>query len=117
MAAQKAENNRLLSLNVAQQGQLDAEIKANNGKVAELRKQQAEENARLFRGSGSRFVGGAACAAGQGDTYPAKWCSIQQDSVIDTWGMYNRECVSYTAWKVYESGSDVSIGQMLRRHV
>ncbi len=43
LAGQKAENNRLLSLNQAQQGQLDSEIKANNGKVAELRKQQAAE--------------------------------------------------------------------------
>jgi surface antigen len=24
--------------------------------------------------------------------------------MVDNWGMYNRECVSYTAWKVYESG-------------
>ncbi len=23
--------------------------------------------------------------------------------MIDRWGMYNRECVSYTAWKVYET--------------
>ena len=26
------------------------------------------------------------------------------DSMVDNWGMYNRECVSYTAWKVYQSG-------------
>ncbi len=24
--------------------------------------------------------------------------------MIDSWGMFNRECVSYTAWKVAESG-------------
>ena len=102
IAAQKAESQRLLSLNKAEQGALEASIKNNNAQVAELRKQQAAENARLF--GSNRVVGGAACAAGQGDTYPAKWCGIPQDSVIDAWGMYNRECVSYAAWKVYESG-------------
>ena len=23
--------------------------------------------------------------------------------MIDSWGMFNRECVSYTAWKVYQT--------------
>lgn len=102
LAGQKVENDRLLSLNQTQQSELDSQIKANNGKASELRKQQIAENAKLFRGSS--FVGGAACDSGSGDTYPARWCAIPQDSVVDSWGMYNRECVSYTAWKVAESG-------------
>ena len=102
LAAQKAENNRLLSMNQAQQGALDAQIKGNNAKVAELRRQQAAENARLF-GNGS-VINGGACSPRPDNTYPDKWCNIAQDAVVDAWGMYNRECVSYTAWKVYESG-------------
>lgn len=36
--------------------------------------------------------------------YPAKWdAPVAQDSLLDSWGMYNRECVSYTAWKVYQT--------------
>jgi len=36
--------------------------------------------------------------------YPAKWdAPIRQDSSLDNWGMYNRECVSYVAWKVYQT--------------
>jgi surface antigen len=35
--------------------------------------------------------------------YPAKWDNIAQDSTLDNWGMYNRECVSYAAWKVYQT--------------
>jgi surface antigen len=36
--------------------------------------------------------------------YPAKWDSpVAQDSLVDSWGMYNRECVSYAAWKVYQT--------------
>ena len=36
--------------------------------------------------------------------YPARWdAPVPQDSLLDSWGMYNRECVSYTAWKVYQT--------------
>lgn len=102
VAAQRAENDRILSLNQAQQGELLNQIKGNNSKIAELRKQQAEENARLF--AGSAVINGGACSPRPENTYPDKWCAIAQDAVIDSWGMYNRECVSYTAWKVAESG-------------
>jgi surface antigen/multidrug transporter EmrE-like cation transporter len=39
--------------------------------------------------------------------YPAKWDGIRQDGAIDSWGMYSRECVSYTAWKVYQTFGDM----------
>ena len=35
--------------------------------------------------------------------YPAKWENAPQDSLLDSWGMYNRECVSYAAWKVHQT--------------
>lgn len=35
--------------------------------------------------------------------YPAKWDTVFQDSTVDNWGMYNRECVSYAAWKVHQT--------------
>lgn len=35
-----------------------------------------------------------------GGGYPAKWANAPQDTILDDWYMYNRECVSYTAWKV-----------------
>jgi surface antigen len=99
---QRAENDRLLSLNEGQQADLNAQIKQNSAQVAQLRAQQAAENARLF--SGANVVLGSACDTSNGDTYPSPWCSSAQDSMIDSWGMFNRECVSYTAWKVAESG-------------
>lgn len=43
--------------------------------------------------------------AGKGgvtDTYPAKYKNPPQDSLLDPSTCYNRECVSYTAWKVAE---------------
>lgn len=98
--ASKGEQDRLLALNSSQQASYNAEINSNKSKISDLRKQQAAENARLFSGSGSHIIAGN----NGNDTYPNKWRNADQDSMVDSWGMYNRECVSYTAWKVYESG-------------
>lgn len=49
---------------------------------------------------------GPACGGG----YPERWCKAPLDTVVDNWGMYNRECVSYTAWKVASTGRNVPMG-------
>jgi surface antigen len=36
------------------------------------------------------------------DDYPAKWKTAPRDSLVDTWGMYNRECVSWVAWALHK---------------
>lgn len=97
LASAYSEQQNLLSYNEGQQSAYNQQISNNSGKISELRRQQIIAN--------SRFTGGA---PGSGPTcgggYPGKWCNIPQDSVIDDWGMYNRECVSYTAFKVAISG-------------
>jgi surface antigen len=35
--------------------------------------------------------------------YPAQWANPPRGTVIDAWGMFNRESVSYAAWKVYDT--------------
>ena len=99
---QRSEQARLLSLNQSEQNALNAQIRQNSQAVAGLRAEQAAANARLF--NGANIVLGTACDTANGDTYPSPWCSSYQDSMFDSWGMYNRECVSYTAWRVAESG-------------
>lgn len=47
-----------------------------------------------------------ACGGG----YPDALCKPKLDSVVDGWGMYNRECVSYTAYKVAASGRKMPYG-------
>lgn len=49
---------------------------------------------------------GSACGGG----YPDKWCREKLDTVVDDWGMYNRECVSYTAYRIASSGRDMPYG-------
>jgi surface antigen len=94
VAAQQAEQARLLALNQAEQAALENQIRSNNSKVKDLERLQAEENRRAF--GASRGVAG-------GGGYP--WGNVAYpSSLVDPWGMYKRECVSYTAWKVSNSG-------------
>jgi len=93
LAATEAEQNRLLAYTEGQKASYDQMIKTNQAKIGELRRQQAILN--------SRFNIGAPLA---GDPnrggYPSVWQNAPQDSIVDYWGMYNRECVSYTAFRV-----------------
>jgi surface antigen/peptidoglycan hydrolase CwlO-like protein len=100
LASAQAQQSQMLAYTEGQKAAYDQQIKNNKSTIADLRRQQAAENARLFGGNGSYIVAGN----NGNDTYPTRWRNAYQDSIIDNWGMYNRECVSYTAWKVYESG-------------
>lgn len=77
----------------------DAQIKGQSQQIAALRAQQRAANSQL----GGLTVAGDPAKGG----YPSRWANAPQDSLVDSWGMYNRECVSYTAWKVYQSGRNM----------
>lgn len=107
---QRQEQNRLLAMNKKQQRTYNAQIQSNNSEVSELQRQQAEENARLAAASGGGYSAGSGinCGGGYPGDAPGPWgrwgCNYSIDNAVDTWGMYNRQCVSYTAFKVDASG-------------
>ena len=45
--------------------------------------------------------GGKGGGIDPGDDYPARWRNRLQDSVLDQWREYNRECTSFVAWALY----------------
>ena len=106
LLAEQTDMNSQLNANQQQQAQLlaytdsqknayNAQIQSNNATIAQLRAQQAAANRRL---------GGTAEAGDPGHGgYPNYLYAAAQDSLVDPWGMFNRECVSYTAWKVYQN--------------
>ena len=98
LSGDEAQQSQMLAYNQGQQDAYNQQISSNSSQIAKLRQAQIAANA--------RFSGGGAAGSGPtcGGGYPARWCQIAQDSVIDTWGMYNRECVSYTAFRVAASG-------------
>ena len=93
IAAEKAEASRLLALNQQQQSQYNQSIATNNSQISQLQRQQAAANARFSS---------SASYAGTG-SYP--WANVPfPNTLVDPWGMYKRQCVSYTAWKVASTG-------------
>jgi len=94
LAVDKAKQDELLSYNESQQADYNNQIASNSSKIADLRRQQAILNAQYNIGN---FRGDP----GNGG-YPSAWANAPQDSMIDDWGMYNRECVSYTAFMVHQ---------------
>jgi len=61
------------------------------------REQQREIDAAT---SGAKPVAGDPNKGG----YPAKYANSDYYSpIVDDWGMYSRQCVSYTAWKAYQA--------------
>lgn len=102
LASDQSQQNQLLSYNQGQQDAYNQQIGANSSQISKLRAQQLAANSRFIGGSYSAGSG-PACGGG----YPGVWCNAPQDSIIDSWGMYNRECVSYTAFKVAASGRNM----------
>jgi surface antigen len=95
LQSDQSQQTALLNYTEGQKAAYDSQIKSNNSQIQSLRAQQALLN---------RQLGGVPTAGDPGHGgYPSAWGDIAQDSVIDSWGMYNRECVSYTAWKVYQT--------------
>lgn len=98
IAQNQAEQQKLLDDTKGQEAayqQLSAEGQA---KRQELERQQQIEIARRYAGSGGGAVAGDPGRGG----YPNNLANAPMDSMVDPWGMYNRECVSYVAWKVYQ---------------
>lgn len=100
LAAKEAEQAKLLAETQGQEATYQSLMGQRDSQIDQLRQQQqAEITARLRQTGG----GGSAVAGDSGrGGYPNNLATAPQDSIVDPWGMYNRECVSYTAWKVYQ---------------
>lgn len=111
MDKQKAEQDNLASTRQLQQNLLDR----TNGEeslyqqLASQKRQSIEqvraEQQLYFASLAAKSGGGYSLLDGDPNKggYPSYLANSYQDSIVDPWGMYNRECVSYTAWKVHQA--------------
>ncbi|MDR0397964.1 MAG: CHAP domain-containing protein [Candidatus Nomurabacteria bacterium] len=105
LADQKAQKEALVAKRAEQQELLDKTkgdentyrnlVNSNNARINELRAAQRAANA----SKGGTVQSGDPNKGG----YPAYLANACQDCIVDPWGMYNRECVSYAAWKVHQT--------------
>lgn len=100
LAAKEVEKNRILAETKGQEASYKVLADKNNDRISELRAAQEEEMRRAAQRGGFNVPTGEIGGGG----YPAVWAYAPIDSMIDSWGLYNRECVSYAAWKVWSTG-------------
>lgn len=98
LAAKEQEQAILLAQTQGQEAAYQNMVSQSKSQIAALREQQRLANLRW----GGNINYGPAC--GGGYSGPWDWCNKPLDYYVDNWGMYSRECVSYTAFKVWNSG-------------
>lgn len=115
--SEQAEQQKLLSQQQAQQESLAATQREQQSLLDQTRGQEAayqsmvkslqQQQRDVMADIAAKLAAsGTALLPGDGSNggYPTAWNNAPQDSLVDSWGMYNRECVSYTAFKVAQSG-------------
>ncbi len=98
LVAKKAEQANLLAQTQNNEAAFQGLIGQQNSQISSLRAQQATANSSRLRSGGGNVTAGDYSKGG----YPGYLAGAPQDSIVDPWGMYNRECVSYTAWRVQQ---------------
>lgn len=102
IAAKRSEQQTLLAQTRGQEAAYQSIVKQNQSQLSTVYAARAAEIARA-RATGGSYSGGSVCGGG----YPGYLCNASQDSLVDPWGYYNRECVSYAAWKRSSIGRSV----------
>lgn len=91
----KKQQQNLLDQTQGQESKYQDLVKENNQEISRLKAEQI----RLNQISGGTVVAGDPNHGG----YPAYLNDAPISALIDPWGMFNRQCVSYTAWKVHST--------------
>lgn len=109
----RSEQSRLLSLNQSQQSDYNAQIKDNNSKIADLKRQQVIENLRLFGGGSTPGIpggggypwGNAYCVhTGRVDGPCPDYDWYFNGGPWDPWGYGYRNCTSWVGYKLAADG-------------
>ena len=112
VTADQNQVNQLLAMNQQQQTNYNAQIASNNSQIATLVNEQIAANKKLVSSGKVDYSGtcGGSYPASASGSYGPWGCDYAHSSdyvpgctYLDSWGMCNRECVSYTAWMVYKN--------------
>lgn len=113
---QEAQRNQLAAKEAEQQGLLnetkgseDAYRNLSASSAAQKEQLQKEQQAAIQRALAAAGGGGSAVAGDPNKGgYPRNLAnSDYYNPVVDPWGMYSRQCVSYTAWKVFQKNGSM----------
>jgi surface antigen len=101
LVAKEQEQQTLLAQTNGQDASYQQLAKNKQAQADTLRAEQIAANIKAAQQSNSQtLVSGVAGGGG----YPGRWGNASMDTVVDNWSLYNRECVSYVAWKISTTG-------------
>lgn len=101
LVAKEQERAQLLADTRGQEDGYRALVGQRDAQISQLQQQQAAEIAARARQASSRGGGSyTASSDGSNGGYPSAWANAPMNAFVDSWGMYTRQCVSYTAFKV-----------------
>lgn len=96
VARLRNEQQTLLAQTRNEEALYQQQVAADSSRVEELRKQQAA------------IIAASQRSVNYGGTGSYPWAGVPfPNSLPDPWGMYKRQCVSYTAWKVASTGRNM----------
>jgi len=101
LAAKEAEQQNLLAKTQGDEAAYRQLSSESSTKKQQLQREQQMAIEAAIRAAG----GGGGAVAGDPNKggYPSNLANSDYNNpVVDPWGMYSRQCVSYTAWKVYQ---------------
>ena len=109
LAAKEAEQQTLLNNTRGDEAAYKTLSSQSNARKDQLQQEQQAAIERAMRAANSGGGGGGAVAGDPNKGgYPANLAnSNYYNPVVDPWGMYSRQCVSYTAWKVYQKNGSM----------
>lgn len=103
----RAEQAELVRETRGKESKYRSMVRDKNSQIEQLRAEQAEAIRRAAEEAARQAGGvwsGVPTGIPGGGGYPGVWANAPLDAYVDPWGLYTRECVSYTAWKVASTG-------------
>ncbi|MEP7204825.1 MAG: CHAP domain-containing protein [Candidatus Saccharibacteria bacterium] len=101
LASKEGEQKTLLTQTNGQEQAYQTLAKDKQAQTEKLVNEQIAMNTQAAQNSGSQILIGGVVGGGG---YPGIWANSPSDSLVDSWNLYNRECVSYVAWKIASTG-------------
>jgi peptidoglycan DL-endopeptidase CwlO len=107
LESKQSQMNKILEETRGEESAYQRQVQADSQEISRLRAEQAAANSSSLspRNGGVSYVPSGGQANGG---YPTAWANAPypcwHGGCGDTWGMFKRECVSYTAFKVWQSG-------------
>ncbi len=101
LAGKEAAQQALLVQTNGQEATYQQLSAARQSEADKLVQEQIAYNVNAAKRSGSQTL---VSDTAHGGGYPTTWANSPQDTIADSWGLYNRECVSYVAWKIASTG-------------